>query len=103
MTWWLSFAALAFVLASWASTFLLARAAWIKPRIGALTERALIGVMLSTTGTVGLVLRFNAEAGFPLFPLEVGRVIFVLSLLWLLVVPVSWLGLYITGRLGDGS
>lgn len=96
---WLSFAALAFVIASWASTVLLARAAWIKPRIGALTERALIGVMLSSTGTIGLLLRFNAEAGFPLFAIDIARVIFVLSLLWLLVVPTAWLVLYITGRL----
>jgi hypothetical protein len=37
---WLSLALGFLAIAAWLSTYLLVRAAWTKPRIGALTERA---------------------------------------------------------------
>jgi hypothetical protein len=50
-------------LASWFSTALLVRAAWHRPRIGALTERAVIAVILALFGTACVVLVLNTESG----------------------------------------
>lgn len=79
---------------SWISTGLLLRAAWIKPRIDVLTERAIIAVLISLVGTVGVVLLIR------ILPPEPGWTIFRLVLLALLAVPSYWTWLYMSGRLG---
>lgn len=99
---WLGFALAAFAIASWCSTALLVRAAIQSPRIGALTERAAIAVILSVFGSVCVILVLNTDSGQALFPLEVARIVFRVCLLALLFIPVYWLGLYLTNRLGGG-
>lgn len=85
------------------SVIVLAWAANHKPRIGALTERAVIGVFIAIMVVSGAAITFNRLSGYSLFPVEVARIIFLTSLLLLAFVPVAWLWLWITGRLGDGS
>ncbi len=79
---------------SWVSTVLLLRAAWIRPRIHVLTERAFIAVLISLVGTLGVVMLVK------LLPAEPGWTIFRLVLLSLLAVPSYWTWLYFSGRLG---
>ena len=98
---WLSVALIALTIASWASTFLLVRAARQPPRIGALVERAIIAVVLSAFGTVCVVIVFNTDAGWEWFTNDAARALFRLSLFAFLLIPVVWLGLYLTNRLGD--
>jgi hypothetical protein len=97
---WLVVALGALTIASWASTFLLVRAAWQRPRIGALTERAVISVILSAFGTVCVFLVINTDSGATFLTLDVARAVFRLCLLAFLLVPVLWLGLYLRNGLG---
>ncbi len=97
---WLTVALFALVVASWASTVLLFRAALLRPRIGALTERAVIALIISAFGTVCAFLVMNTETGGSLLALDAARVVFRLLLLGFLLVPVYWLWLYATNRLG---
>lgn len=87
-------------LTSWFSTTLLLRAAWKRPRIGALTERAAIAVVLAIFGSVCVVLVLNTEAGGALIQLEAARFLFRVCLVILLLIPAYWLVLYLTNRLG---
>jgi hypothetical protein len=91
-------------LVSWFSAISLVWAArHAKPRIGALTERAIIAVLISTFLTVYAFVAWNTNAGYPLFDFEAGlRLLRGLVLLLSLVSPL-WLGLWLTGRLGDGG
>lgn len=86
-------------LASWVSTVLLIKAAIITPRIGALSDRAIIASIISAFGSVSMLLVLNTETGGAFFALDVARAISRLSLLALLLVPVLWLVLFITDRL----
>lgn len=86
-------------LASWLSTILLVRAALVKPRIGALTDRAIIATIISAFGTVSMLLVVNTETGAGFLALDVARATFRLSLLALLLVPVVWLVLFLTDKL----
>jgi hypothetical protein len=88
-------------LASWVSTALLLRAAWKRPRIGALTERATIAVVLAIFGSVCVVLVLNTDSGHALIPVEAALILFRICLLILLLIPTYWLVLYLTNRLGD--
>lgn len=87
-------------IASWLSTILLVNAAMQRPRIGALTERAVIAVVLSALGTVAVVLRINGDTGYALFPIDAARIIFGITVLGLLLTPCLWLLLYLSNRLG---
>lgn len=88
---WLSLALAALALASWLSTYLLIEEARKAPRIGALTDRAVIGVLLSVMGTAGLVLSIAT--------FDPARFIFAGSFLALVVMPSWWLFRFFTGRL----
>lgn len=72
------------------------------PRIGALTERAVIAADITAMVVSGTVLTINRVTGYSLFPVEVARVLFLASLVLLEFVPVVWTVLLFTGRLGDG-
>jgi len=100
---WLSIALGALTIASWASTFLLVRAARRPPHIGALTERAVIAVILSAFGTICVVLVLNTDTGQGFIAVDLARVLFRFSLFAFLLIPCVWLGLYVTNRLGDGQ
>lgn len=90
-------------IASWCSTGLLVRAALQKPRIGALTERAVIAVILAIIGAISVVIVWNTESGFALFPTEVARTLFRVGLFVMFAIPLYWLWLFVTNRLGDGQ
>jgi hypothetical protein len=87
------------VVASWLSSGLLVRHALVRPRIGALTDRAIIAVIISIFGTVSVLLTLNTDTGWAFFAVDVARATFRLSVLALLFVPVMWLALYLTDRL----
>lgn len=72
------------------------------PRIGALTERAVIAIDITVMVVSGTVLTVNRVTGYSLFPVDVARVLFLASLILLEVVPVVWTILLFSGRLGDG-
>lgn len=91
-----------FAIASWGSTFLLARAAYRHPRIGALTERAIIAFVLSVFGSAAVLIVWNTESGLAFFPIEIARTISRFDLFVLLLIPIAWLVLYATNRLGGG-
>lgn len=73
-----------------------------QPRIGALTERAVIAADIMVMVLSGTVLTINRVTGYSLFPVEVARVLFLASLVLLEFVPVAWTVLLLTGKLGDG-
>lgn len=85
------------------STVLLIGEANKRPRIGALTERAIIGVAIAVMVISGCLLTINRINGYSLFPIEVARLVFLASLILLEFVPVIWLYLLFTRKLGDGG
>lgn len=99
----LPWAVVALTIVSWLSAYVLVRAAWQKPRIGALNERAAIAVLIALFGTVSTILVFNTEADHLLLDAEWARVLFRLCLLALLGIPAYWTWLYRSGRLGSGQ
>jgi hypothetical protein len=96
------FMLVAVAMLAWASTFLLVTRAVRKPRIGALTERAALSVLLSLFGTLCVLLVYNTETGNTLIPTEVARALFRVCLFLLLFVSPAWVLLYATNRLGGG-
>lgn len=82
------------------SAVILVRAALKKPYIGALTERALIAVLLAFFGIVYSIVVVNTEFGRTLFSTEIARVITRVAVIILLALPAYWVLLYLTGRLG---
>lgn len=84
------------------STFLIVSAAYQRPRIGILTDRAIIALDITLMIISGVTVSINRITGYSLFPIEVARVLFLVSLILLELVPVYWLWLWKTGRLGPG-
>lgn len=85
---------------AWLSTAVLVWAARNGPHIGALTERALIAVVIALFLTSIAVIVVNTETDQSLFAVEVARTVFRLSVIGLGFVPVIWTLLWFTGRLG---
>lgn len=85
---------------AWTSTAVLIWAARRKPRIGALMERAVIAFVIAVFLSAIAVIIWNTESERVLFPTEVARVIFRIAVLGLGLVPVAWVILWWTGRLG---
>lgn len=83
------------------SALILVRAATARPFVGALIERALIGLLIAVFGLVALGLVLNAETGRSVIDPATASVLFRLSLLALLGIPSLWVWLYRTGRLGS--
>jgi len=81
---------------SWISTAILVRHALHKPRVGALTERAILAVIISITGTLSIVVLVVATGEMS----EPARNVLRLAMLALLGVPSYWTYLYYSGRLG---
>lgn len=84
----------------WFCSAVLVTAAIRKPRIGALTERAFLGILLALFATVAGIAALNTDANAALFPVELARVLVRVLIIALEVVPVVWVYLYFTGRLG---
>lgn len=85
------------------SAVVLVAAAVQKPRIGALTERAAIAVILAVFGAVYSVVAVNTELDQAMFTTDVGRLAVRLIVVLLLAIPAWWTILYLTGRLGGGQ
>ena len=100
---WLVGLSLFLAIPSIISTVLLVGEANKRPRIGALVERAIIGVAIAVMVVSGSLLTINRINGYSLFPIEVARILFLGSLIMLEFVPVLWLFLLFTRRLGDGG
>lgn len=86
---------------AWFSAGVLWYAARKPPRIGALTERAYIAIVIAVFLSSIAVLVANSEAKSAFLGVEIARIIFRLSVLVLGFVPVAWVLLWATGRLGD--
>lgn len=82
-----------------ASAIVLVRAAIAKPRIGALSERALIAVVIAAFGLIYSTVAINTELGQSLFATDVARVGVRITVIVLLGIPAWWTFLYLTGRL----
>ena len=87
----------------WISTAILVWAAWQRPRIGVLTERAALGVFLSLFCTIYGLAALNSDQGFAVFDEDTVRTIIRLLVLALGLIPAYWVYLYKTGRLGGGD
>lgn len=85
------------------SASLLVNAAVRRPWIGALVERAVIGVLIAGFGVLSAMLVLNTEADHQWVDPETARILFRLFLLALLGVPSFWVYLYRSGRLGGGK
>lgn len=89
---------------SWVSAVILIRAARQRPRIGALTERAVIAVAIAIMVTAGGVITVNRNADHAFFPIEAARVVFSLAVIVVGAVPLGWTYLWFAGKLGqDGG
>lgn len=86
-------------LLAWTSTIVLVRAAR-RAHIGALTERAVLATVLSVFGTAYSFVVFNADV---VRVVAIEQVVALVrgGVILLLLVPVYWMFLYRTGRLGD--
>lgn len=73
------------------------------PRFGALTERAFIGAAITLMVVSGVTVTINRVSGYSLLPIDAARLLFLASLVMLEFVPVIWLVLLVTHRLGDGG
>lgn len=83
-----------------ASAVVLCRAAFIRPRIGALVERAAVAVVIAVFGLVCCVLVLNTDGRGWLLSREAASVVFRVSLVVLLALPTVWSALYLTHHLG---
>ena len=90
-------------LVGWAFTAILARAAWIRPRIPPLTERAIAGIVISSFVTVYGLVASNTDAGFLTFDAEAAKTLVRFLVLVVGLLPIVWGVLYVTGRLGAES
>ena len=88
---------------AWFSTGVLWWAKRKPPRSGALTERAVIALVIAVFLTSITVIVLNTEADRVFFPAEVARVAFRLSVLALGFIPIAWCVLFFAGKLGDGG
>ncbi len=88
---------------AWLSVWLFAGPTLARPRIGALTERAWIGVVIAAMGTVFCILVLNSDAAHRFIDVELVQRLSRLTILAVLLVPAIWIFLYITGRLGQGD
>ena len=88
---------------AWMSTIVLVWAARKRPRIGALTERAIIAVVIAVFLTAISIIVYNTESDQALFAVEVARIFFRVSVLMLGLIPVYWFLLWLTGRLGESG
>ena len=88
---------------AWFSFLVLGHAAIQPPRIGALTERTTIALIIALLGTVSCVIVLNTDHGRPWFSTETSSLLFRFAILAVLAVPSAWLILWFSGRLGQGG
>lgn len=89
---------------SWLSAIGLCWAAYLaKPRVGALTERAVLALGISAFLTVYALVAANTTSGYLWFPFEDGVTLLRVAALGLSLVAPIWLVLWWTDNLGDGE
>lgn len=86
-----------------ASAFVLVKAAFVKPRIGALVERAAVAVLIAFFGVVYSIVALDTDAGRAIFTTEAARLVIRVAVVALLALPTYWSFLYLTGRLGSAT
>ena len=91
---------LVLALIGWVFTAILARAAWIRPRIPPLSERAIAGTVISSFVTVYGLVASNTDAGFFSFDASDAKAIVRLLVLVVGLLPIVWGVLYLSGHLG---
>jgi len=91
---------LVLALIGWVFTAILARAAWIRPRISTLSERALAGIVISTFSTLYGLVASNTDLGFVTFDSDTVRSILRILVLVVGLLPIVWGALYLSGHLG---
>ena len=89
--------------AAWVSTGILTVLAAMRPRINVLTERAAIGFLIACFLTSSAAIRLNTVADNAFFPVEIARLVFLVSALGIGSVPVAWLVMFVTGHLGENK
>lgn len=97
---WLAGVSIVLLIPALVGSVLLVSAALQRPRIGALNDRAFIAVAICLMILSGVTITVNRLTGYSFMPIEAARVVFLLSLIMLELVPVYWLYLWRTGRLG---
>ncbi|HEY6568594.1 MAG TPA: hypothetical protein VI341_13845 [Actinomycetota bacterium] len=86
---------------SWLSALgLIAAARSANPRVNALTERAVIAVVISIFLTIYVFIAANTEAEFAMLPPEATIRLLRIAVLGLSFIGPAWLVLWATGRLG---
>jgi hypothetical protein len=85
---------------AWVSAAILVHASRRRPRVGALTERATVAVVVAIFGTVYSATVTNAEVG-GWFDIPTMVLIIRCAVILLLLMPVWWVYLYATRRLGS--
>ena len=86
---------------AWVSAFILVRAS-IGARIGALTERAVAALLIAIFGTIYSAVVANSEL-VRVFATEDAVIIVRLAVIALMFIPVYWLALYLSDRLGGNT
>lgn len=84
---------------AWVCAAFLVHKAW-DSGIGALNERAVIAIGIAGFGTVCSIVTYNTDVTM-LFTAESVRFWFRFAVVLLLLLPVVWAVLYMTGSLGD--
>ena len=93
-----------FALIAWVSAFILLRAAFrADPPVGALTERAVIALVIAVFLTLYAIVASNTNFGLGVFTPDGARRIIRAAVIVLGLVPVAWVVLWLTGHLGEGG
>jgi hypothetical protein len=98
----LPFAIWALTISAWMGAVILVRAAFTKPRVVALTERATVAVGLAIFGTVYSLAVWNTEYARVFDASDVVNIVRA-AVVVVLLLPAWWSFLYLTNRLGGGE
>jgi hypothetical protein len=83
---------------AWASAFVLIRVARHRPRVGSLTERAIVAVFIAIFGSVYCLNMLNT-AFLQAYDLIAAVLLVRLAVVFLLTIPAWWSWMLLTGRL----
>lgn len=83
---------------NWPVAFMLVRLAWIKPTIRALTERAVLAVVIAIVTTIYVFVAANTQGGFLLLSQGEALTLLRLTIIGFGLYPTWWLWSYYRGR-----
>jgi hypothetical protein len=84
-----------------ASTLILWMASRSGPHVGALSERSYIALDICLMLGSGAALTINRLTDHAFFQVDVARIVFSVSLIILGLVPLNWVRLWYSGKLGE--